>query len=740
MIKLHFEKLSRFNRDMEPCNVAIPFKKGELSDLSKIVITDDEKVFPSQSRVTSRWEDGTVKWLLVHFLADLPGNKGKDYYFTSDSNASAVSYEKMSITKDNDLLCIDTGAVKLYLNNLNKKDLFNKIESTFYSYDDNEIEGPVIKNNLGEEWKAVVGEKGWEIIEKGPVTTIIQTEGKHFNSNGSTWINYVIRLYAYAGKPWIKMDYQIINCEAGEEQEIKGIDIKFNNDANNADDVKTALGISNYDSKIVEGKGSEKLYHLIDAKQLVYEANEHFPETIYGTFWSDWCNEKRGVCATVFQAQQNFPKAIEVDNRGIKIKIIPEEAGGIKLLQGMAKTHSILLHFHDAQDDIKNLNIRSLQFQMPDRPLLDPKVYEKAEVFGDIFVKEKIKEVERALIYKVDARGKAYGMLNWGDAPDQGYTSQGRGNGEPVWTNNEYDFPHAAMLMYARSSERRMLDYMIVAAQHWMDVDVCHFSNDPLRYQAQIIHSARHVTGEVEASHEWVEGLFDYYHVTGERGAYDTAIGIGENILRLLKQPRYQKKGEINARETGWALRALVALYKETNDEKWLVPAEKIVEHFKVWKEEFGGWLAPYTDHTAIRVPFMISIAVGSLMRYYNVKPNEEIKNMIIEAVDDMVENCMLENGLFYYKELPSLRRLGNNTLVLEALKDAYKLTGDAKYLKAGIETFKSAITGGSGGGGGKKIVGDAVILGGQGPKGFAQSFYPIVSFYAAAVKEGITK
>ena len=43
----------------------------------------------------------------------------------------------------------------------------------------------------------------------------------------------------------------------------------------------------------------------------------------------------------------------------------------------------------------------------------------------------------------------------------------------------------------------------------------------------------------------------------------------------------------------------------------------------------------------------------------------EDIKQMLIRAIDDIVENCTLDNGLFYYKELPSLSRNGNNTCLL---------------------------------------------------------------------------
>lgn len=740
MIRLHFEKLSRFKRIEEPCTAAIPFPQGKVQDISKAAIRDGDKIISAQCKITAKWPDNSVKWLLVNFLADLPGNSAKDYHLILDNEESLIPNKKVLIRELSGRLHIDTGELKLQLSKPGEIGLFYRIENEYTSYESSEIVGPVITNERDEEFFINVEKRGWEVLEEGPVVSVVQTKGKHYSSKQESWIDYTVRIYAYGGKPWIRIDYSIINKEEGREQKLRSVELRIKPGYDAVSNVSTALATSNYTSEIRQGSSENKLYHVIDAEQLLYEANEHIPETFYGTFWSDWNVEKKGgICATIYQAHQNFPKAMEVNNEGISIRILPQESFDLNLLQGMGKTHRLFLQFHGPEESIQDLNVRSLQMQLPDRPVLDTEVYEKAGVFENIFVNNKHHEVERALVAKADGRGKAYGILHWGDAPDPGYTQQGRGNGEPVWTNNEYDFPHAAMLMYARTSERRMLDYMLVAAEHWKDVDVCHYSNDPLRYKAQITHSAHHVSGDVEISHEWVEGLFDYYHITGEASAYETALEIGENILYHLSQPRYQQKGEINARETGWALRSLVALYKETYDEKWLQYADKIVEHFESWKEEYGGWLSPYTDHTAIRVPFMISVAVGSLMRYYRVRPQEKIKNMIINAVKDMIENCMLDNGVFYYKELPSLRRLGNNTLVLEALTNAYELTGDAEFLKHGLVTFYESIKGERGiPGFSKQIKGDAVIIQGPGPKGFAQSFYPIVSYYAAASDAGL--
>ena len=110
---------------------------------------------------------------------------------------------------------------------------------------------------------------------------------------------------------------------------------------------------------------------------------------------------------------------------------------------------------------------------------------------------------------------------------------------------------------------------------------------------------------------------------------------------------------------------------------------------------------------------------------------------MMINAVDDLIENCYMERtGLFYYKELPSLNRLGTNTLLLESLVIAYELTGDVAYLKYGEQTFRRALSEASGSSLGKKtIYGDAVVAGNGSPKNFGQCFIPLAMYYKAVME-----
>ncbi|MBQ8821638.1 MAG: glycoside hydrolase family 127 protein [Lachnospiraceae bacterium] len=759
-MKITFPKLYRYERKREHAYVAIPFKEGALQSESSVQIWDGERLLPVQSKVTSYHKDGSVRYLFVRFMADLPANQKKILELkTGGENRGAVQGIQVHSTGSGFAV---KGGVDFGVSD-DSESVFDYVSACGKTYKGQQFVGPVLTDGAGCKYKTKLGK--WELEEEGSLVTILSCMGKCV---GDKDISFQLRVICYAEKPWLEISYRLINTtmeplhvkslvfavlsEDGEYsplleksgfkgdfhtvgiKELPEIEKKLTG-------VRTCVGSSNYKTDFFIGKDGAAVEKYVDDEMLLKEANEHFFEVFYGTFFADRTEKTGGICATIFQAQQNYPKAVKADESGIYVMLVPEDVCRVEMQPGMSREQRFLLHFHDAQETLTELDNRSLIYQMPDKPFISPQVFADAAVMPDIFVSpEKANpEVELSLIARCDGHGRALGMLNFGDAPDENYTAQGRGNGKIVWSNNEYDFPHACALQYARTGERRFLDYLIASARHWMDVDVCHYSDNPLHVGGQWEHCANHCGMDMVCSHEWVEGLLDYYHFTGEKRAFDTAVGIGENILRLLDTPAYQVSGESNARETGWALRTLTALYVETHDEKWLSKAEWIISHFKEWGEEYGGWIAPYTDNTLIRVGFMISVAVGSLMRYYRVFPDEELKEMLLSAVDDLIENGMLGNGVFYYKELPSLSRIGNNTLLLEALAIGYELTGNPEYLSYGMNTFTSNIKAiPSGAPGTKSIREDAVIYKNASPKSFGQSFIPLAVYYKALTDRGM--
>ncbi len=739
MITLRFDKLYGKDRAAQPCHVSIPLAKGELQDVEKVVLYQNGQNLMIQPRVLSRYPDGSVRYLFVRFLADIPANKGAivecDLHGTAKAcgeNSCGVSCEK---TENG--YRVTTGVMHFRLEN-NSAYLFEELWAWRKIYEKEQFIGPKLRLE-GETLPRTLSYGEWEVIENGPVCAVLSNKGELGEG-----LLCEMRLTVYYGKTSIDVEVRLINATE-EKAELASYEFTYlanvETETNQTAQIRTCVADSNYKTNFLISEEGENVEKEIDSKFLLNQGNEHYAEVFYGTFFADHTLEEGGVCATVFQAHQNFPKALQANREGIVVKLVPEGAEPIIVQSGMAIAQKFQLYFHSADEELQDINHQTIMYQMPDRAILEPEIYEKSGLYPDIFVPQEKRnsDVECGLMMTADNHTRGYGMMNWGDTPDPHYTAQGRGNGKLVWSNNEYDFPHACMLQFVRTGVRRFYDYCIVTGTHQMNVDVCHYSKNELLLGGQWEHTDGHCFGDMVCSHEWVEGLLDCYHLSGDVRFLDTAIGIGENVLRLLDTPQYQKNGGLNARETGWALRTLTALYRETFDEKWTVKSDWIVEQFKEWADRFGGWLAPYTDNVAIRVPFMIAVAVGSLMRYYREFPREDIKELIIKAVDDLLENCMMDNGYFFYKELPSLSRVGNNPLVLEALAIAYELTGEERYLQAGMRTFKANIAGSMDGGStAKRITEDTVLMGNASTKRFAQMFVPITTYYKAVVDRGL--
>lgn len=741
-----FEKMYCYDRIDEPVYVSIPFKAGALKDKDCIKVSQNGVAKPVQTKVTSRHKDGSIRHLFVRFFADILANKGAEAQWEITSEPAAKVQSDISFEETAEGYLVSTGAVTLEVKN-NSGNMFSYVRTSNGSYYPAEnFVGPYL-SSIGRSYNICF--KKWDVIESGAVAVMLRCKSELIAATGDAKYPCETRVTVYAGKPWIEISLRLIN-DTNEDLTIKEYGFSVIGDQlTSLDKLRTTVANSSYETIYATSDKGERVDKLWDADEIIMTNNEHCPEMLYGTFFGDINAEKSGVTLTMFQAAQNFPKAVSAygvenedgtKNGRVDMWLLPnEDSHHITLKAGMAKEQSMMIYFHSADEPMALINHRTICYQMPDRPLLPASVYEESNTMIDIFVKNKNYDAEDAMVLAGDAHARCFGFINWGDAPDPGYTQQGRGNGKFVWTNNEYDFPHAAYLLYAYSGKRRYMDIAVVAGRHQIDIDVCHTPGNPEFYGGQWEHCDGHTDFRMVCSHQWVEGILDCYHMTGDERFLETALMEGDNILYLLTLPKYQDNGDATARETGWALRTLIALYVETWDEKWLVRNDWIVNKFRAWNEDMGGWISKYLDNTLIRVPFMTSVAIGSLMRYYRVFPSEDVKALIMSAVDDLIENSLMEDGIFYYKELPSLTRLAYNPLVLESLAIGYELTEDVKYLNAGLRMFEKVTNRMS-----KELSGqrrkaeDSVIYGTGAPKSFAQAMVPYASYYRALDKAGL--
>ena len=738
MSTLYFEKLSQYDRVAEPVTVSIPFAQGQLPDADHLIVEDGGEALPSQQRALAHWSDGSVKWLLVHFQPDLPGNLAKKLSFrVATGPESRAAPQEVQVTEDGDGLLVDTGPLR-----------FRVPRAGFLPVQDVVVEGgqtwpaPFAGFKMETDAGAADSSRGaveLELEEAGPLRAVILVRGRHLQPDGSEFLELRGRITAYAGKAYIEVEHQFLHTLDMEQVTLQGLSLDFAAALDEAASPQLALGEGFYRTAIQQS--DNELSQTLDTDTMLYQSNEHFIDSYYGDFWCDWRDKRGGLCLSIHQAHQNFPKRLRVHTQGIACWLYPHGEPPAPILQGMAKTHRMQLHFHGPDTPLDTLSQRSLQFQLPDRPSLPVEWYRANNPWIETFFPEALpRRLFSDLNRLHDGRPRALGMMHFGDAPDSGYTNQGRGGGENVWVNNEYDRPHACTLYYALSGQRRALDSALVAARHWIDVDFCHHHPDPLIDGGLRIHTRYHATGKCTPSHEWTEGFLDYYFLTGRREGLDAALSIGENILRHMQLPAMNQPGEASVREGGWAIRAYVGLWLGTGEQRWRDEAQRLVEVFLAWHDEFGALLAPYTSHTMPRVPFMISLTVNSFARYLLVEDNAQVKQLIVAVMDDLIEHCLGPDGVFYYKELPSLQGTAPTPHALEALTYAWRIRGDERYLRVATNTFAALMANLEGKESGPKFAdpSGAVIDGAGGGRIFADKYTSLILYAGAAAPLGL--
>ena len=107
-MELYFPKLYRYDRPREHCCVAVPFAAGKLRSADSVKVFQGEKQMPVQTKVTARYQDGSIRYLFIRFLADLPGNQktvlrletgAEEDMDPAERTAERISYEGLRIER-----------------------------------------------------------------------------------------------------------------------------------------------------------------------------------------------------------------------------------------------------------------------------------------------------------------------------------------------------------------------------------------------------------------------------------------------------------------------------------------------------------------------------------------------------------------------------------------------------------------------------------------------------------------
>ena len=717
-------------RDRAPVCSGVPLKAGALFSPEHVRVVHAGREVQSQAEVWSRWPDGSVRWLLVQFQARVAA-KGSGAYaleYGREVRRQAAS-SPLRVKQEVDRIVVVTGPMRAAINTAR----FNLFDSVSIDadkdgkFDDSEAvvptgasRGLAIQALDGRVYRADLAKpRRVEIEERGPVRAVVRVVGDHAAEDGAKLFEYDVRLHFYAGDTCVRVFHTFTNTWP-KSQFARIRSLRLHTAVRVGDAARVEFGESASAQPMPLAKG--------DRAALLQDSDDHYAVSLPGHMragrrsqgWAAVTGPHAAVCAGVRNFWQLYPKALSVSQHELVVELCPDisavdyasrdrqvllywnlDREGYVFKQGMTKRHEVCYEFAAGVD---RLGERLTDLLHPPMAAAPAEHYCASGAFMDIvpvhrqrfgLYEDNVKKGFAVLLTETE-RFKEYGMMNYGDTcGEAGPSMRTR-----MWNNTEYDLAHTLLLQFARCGDLRYFRRAEIAARHNMDVDHIHFHTDPERVGQVYGHSDRHSSsncGETPGDwandrsrssgrngHTWVEGLYEYAFLTGDRRALEVANQTSDSLARLTpNHPEFS--GE---RVPGWILVALAGAYRDTLDPFYLKACKPIVcEVLRRLSPDRGLWTHRLPQgHCNCGEPhyggcgFMMGVLLSGLKRYHELSGDAGVAECIVAAsrglVADMWDPAVLG---FRYTSCPhTTSGPFENMLISEGYAYACGLSGDA--------------------------------------------------------------
>lgn len=580
-------------RSAQPVRVGVPLTRGMLDDARAIELVDAAgQAVACQGQALARWSDGSVRWLLLDFVAG-DGPAGEEWSLHLGRGGPAPS-RPVVIEPSSEGLAVDTGVARFRLN-----------ASTLTLGADQAGEGArwVLIDRCGVASGPQV--ERLEVEAAGPVRATVRVEG-HFR--GRPAARFVARLSFHAGTALVRIDLTLHNpnrarhpgglWDLGDEGSLLLRDLSLEvplNGPKAADVTWTAAPGSAPRS----GSGPVEIYQGGSGGENWQSVNHvnregRVPCSLRGYRICCGGSEETGLRASpvlsascggrtvtvaVADFWQQFPKALEVAGNTVRVQLFPAQFGDLYELQGgEQKTHTVWLDVGSQPGKALDWVAAPLHAHLPAPASADsgalahlaageghePFERQVAEVLGGPAGFVARREV-------IDEYGwRHYGEV-FADHEEEHYPGPG-----PFVShyNNQYDIVLGLLQQYFRGGDPRWLDLAGPLARHVCDVDVYHTTQDRAAYSGGMFwftdhyltaHTCTHRTytrhnrppkgdygGGPSTSHLFSTGLLLYHYATGDPVAHDVVLELADWVLRMEDGSR-NLLGLIDAGPTGLA-------------------------------------------------------------------------------------------------------------------------------------------------------------------------------------------
>jgi PcRGLX-like N-terminal RIFT barrel domain/Beta-L-arabinofuranosidase, GH127 catalytic domain len=562
-----------------PTTAGVPLPPGVVRSIEQVWLADPAgRPTLVQAEPLERWPDGSVRWLLLDFLADVPAGGHATYTLRGGpSRAPPPGPSVIRVRLTGDGRAIDTGALSATLPAAGDA-IATALVAGRATLE--RIPLPTLSLVGSAVAAAVPGHVGIETA--GPVRTEFVLTGRYPQG-----LAYETRVAFFAGQRFVRVQHTLTNVADPLYAEVRALALTVPGPFSSG-----ALGID----------GERHAFRTLDPPR-VLEHTDATPAELDGKGagrHADGWAEARSRTASVLVAArwfwEEYPKSFRLAPDRLELDLLAGGGEPVRFGTGAAKTHEVWLALGPPGDEGAAALARALQAPLVVLPpaswiastgalpgALDPEApgardflarFQQAFAGYEDRVRTErwddgapVRCAERTVEHP---RVGLYGDLNWGDWQFPGYRDDTRGC--DGWGNLEYDLPETLALAWVSSGDPRYLAGLVPAARHYRDVDIIHHAPEGfpwvgLNHPHKALHFSFEAPEKVDLGHTWTAGLIDFYRLTGERRALEAARGIADGLVLM-------RAGARNPRQFGWPMVALVAVYQSTGEEGYLDAAQ----------------------------------------------------------------------------------------------------------------------------------------------------------------------
>ena len=370
-IVLKVTETAGITRREYPLTRGVPLPQGAVAGVENLSLQDAQgRDVPVQLRVLGRWPDGSTKWVLVDFQADVEAGQEAVYtlQYTKDQKVTA-SVRGVEIAEREDRFEVCTGPLRF---GVGKKAfaLFDGVELGQRAEGSFVAEVEVAARGGGDAWAKIsesefaggtqrriygmggmclasagIEEYAVEIEEAGPLRAVICCRGAYESTApmhhyaGYRPLRFATRIYAYAGQAQVRVVHTVIATCNPRETEVEELGLRVPIVPAGSGTWRVGAG------RVMAGPWVPERYALLSQRldnHFYWEEHEGVERAVraegeQAEGWISAENDRVGVGVALRYMAEEYPKALGVGAQGIDVFFLARSRGPAAQLQALRR-------------------------------------------------------------------------------------------------------------------------------------------------------------------------------------------------------------------------------------------------------------------------------------------------------------------------------------------------------------------------------------------------------------------